>query len=145
MSHEERRVESRIRTAIRIRLRSETEEHEAIVLDASTRGLLAMMPHPPARGEYVELYVAGQWMIGRVRWHGPDRFGVALQERIDVPALIAGNAGPVALAQTPAARPNFGGTLAVIASDSLHMARGLQLLLLTAAIVTGCTWWYTIG
>lgn len=110
-----------------MRVRGKEGEHEAIVLDASTRGLQVRTVHPPARGEYVELLVCGQWLVGTVRWNAANRFGVSLRERISVPVLLAQEEGPILLSQHGQA----------VASDTSRMALALRSVLMGGVIGAG--------
>jgi hypothetical protein len=65
-------------------------------LDISTRGLLAITARPPTRGEFVELIVGGQMLVGQVKWAGERRFGIVLRERISVAALVSGDKRSIA-------------------------------------------------
>jgi hypothetical protein len=58
-------------------------------LDISTRGLLAITARPPTRGEFVELIVGGQMLVGQVKWAGERRFG-------SVAALVSGDKRSIA-------------------------------------------------
>lgn len=75
---------------VRARLRARNAEHEACILDISTRGLSATSAHPPTRGDYIELAVGQHNIIGQVKWSSERRFGVAFRERISVIAAISG-------------------------------------------------------
>ncbi len=44
----------------------------------------------PPRGEIVEVLLGRGVMVGQVRWSRGERFGVVLQNRIDVSALRSG-------------------------------------------------------
>jgi len=75
---------------VRAQLRARNAEHEACILDISTRGLSATSAHPPTRGDYIELAVGQHNIIGQVKWSSERRFGVAFRERISVIAAISG-------------------------------------------------------
>lgn len=62
-------------------------DSEACVLDVSPHGMLATMAHPPARGAFIELIAGGTSFVGHVEWSSARRFGLTLQDRIDVATL----------------------------------------------------------
>ncbi len=105
------RIEDRTQVMIRAVFRSESSESEVCVLDISTRGLSASTAQPPKRGEFVELIVGKNSLVGQVKWSGERRFGVAFRERISVIGAISGAEGAITLkeqaqARKSAARPD---------------------------------------
>lgn len=128
------RVEPRTRMSLAARLRCGQGERAMTVIDLSTRGLLGMVSDPPRRGEFVEVRIGGNSLIGHVRWRAGGRFGVVLRERISVAALLGGGEAPAALAGSRAARRVSGGILTAIGSDSALVARAMQAALLVVAI-----------
>lgn len=103
---------------VRARLRAQSTEHEACILDISTRGLSATSAHPPVRGDYIELSVGQHNIVGQVKWSSERRFGVAFRERISVIAAISGK-GNLALpghrqAARVAVQRNSDGTVTVV-------------------------------
>lgn len=63
---------------------------KARVVDVSSRGLMARMPQPPDRGEFITIHFESCEMAGQVRWVDGQRFGVTLRERIDPRSLLEG-------------------------------------------------------
>lgn len=68
---------------------------DAMLANASSRGVLAMVDAPPVRGTVVDLEIGDHMLRGQVRWRAHDRCGIALRERIDVSELVQGRAVPV--------------------------------------------------
>ncbi|AOR75589.1 MULTISPECIES: hypothetical protein [Sphingomonadaceae] len=89
------RMETRTMLAIKANIRIGSRVAEATLANASSRGVLALVDAPPARGVAVELVVGDQVIKGQVRWRAHDRCGIALKETIDVAELIEGKAVPV--------------------------------------------------
>lgn len=73
---------------LRAVLRLRGKNSGVYIVDASSKGLSLTADHAPARGEIVEVMVNGLVLVGLVRWNRGNRFGVALQERIN-PALLS--------------------------------------------------------
>lgn len=91
MSQIQRRAYPRVRVSIRARMRDGLRYCDICVLDISQRGFMATTATPPKRGEFVEIVLGTTWLVGQVRWASHHRFGIALQERIDVGAIATGN------------------------------------------------------
>ncbi|MFC0588143.1 PilZ domain-containing protein [Novosphingobium aquiterrae] len=72
------------------RVRWRAGEHDARLIDASSRGLSMTASRVPPRGEIVEVVLGRAVLVGQVRWNRADRFGVVLQDRLDVEALRSG-------------------------------------------------------
>lgn len=90
MLHHKPRIEERTKVMVRARLFAGQGERDACILDISTRGLSATSASPPARGEFVELRIGKNNLVGLVKWSGERRFGIAFRERISVIAAISG-------------------------------------------------------
>lgn len=90
MSHPQRRGDPRLKVTIRARLRDSRRIRDICILDVSARGFLATAGTPPPRGEFVEINIGPAALIGQVRWAGEHRFGIGLQDRIDVGAISQG-------------------------------------------------------
>lgn len=75
---------------LRARLRNQDGTCDAQIVDASSRGLSMTSQQVPARGEIVEVVLDRTVLIGQVRWCRGNRFGVVLQQRIDVSSLHSG-------------------------------------------------------
>ena len=82
--------EERKRIVLNARLRIRGATCEARICDASSRGLSMTAAQSPPRGEIVEVVVGRTVLVGQVRWSRASRFGVVLQDRIDVAALRHG-------------------------------------------------------
>lgn len=126
------RIEERTQVMIRAIFRSERCESEVCVLDISTRGLSASTAQPPKRGEFVELTVGKNSLVGQVKWSGERRFGVAFRERISVIGAISGAEGAITLkeqaqARKSAARPD---------SSQVSKGRKAEFLIMAAAGAT---------
>lgn len=63
---------------------------EVCLCNISGRGVCAMTASPPPRGTYVELTDIAIPMVGKVVWSGNRRFGITVQEKIDLGRLQAG-------------------------------------------------------
>ncbi|NBC35603.1 hypothetical protein GTZ99_03430 [Novosphingobium sp. FSY-8] len=94
MTTGKQRREARTKVLIRARLRAGGPDHDACVMDASSHGMLVTCARPPARGEYVELRIAGDSYVGHVEWAGERRFGLTLYDPIDVTRLASGDYAP---------------------------------------------------
>jgi hypothetical protein len=116
------RIEDRTRATLRATLRDGGTEREALFADISSRGLMALASSPPARGTYVELRIGRHVLVGRVQWAEGARFGVRLQDRIDVLAVIGNEASPARLeaARKARGRPSAEATFAF----ARHAGRG---------------------
>lgn len=141
MTRQKSRIEARTRAMLRARLRWNGGEREAIIIDASSRGLLAMMAQPPGRGEYVELMVGQHRLVGQVRWCVGKRVGLSFRERISVTALLEGiPEQSLMLSGTAAGRRSRAGWLAALTADSSMSARLMQfaaVVVLVAAAAWG--------
>lgn len=82
--------EERKPVVMRARVRSRAGERDAQLVDASSRGLSMTASVAPPRGEIVEVVLGRAVLVGQVRWSRDNRFGVVLQDRIDVVALRSG-------------------------------------------------------
>ena len=105
------------------------------ILDASTRGLLAMTASPPKRGEFVEIVIGNHRLLGLVKWAAARRFGVALHDRISVIALASGEAGSLTLEKRQARQARE--TRRVGAPDGAVFAQRIQFALLAALGLAG--------
>ena len=86
----------RHKVLIRARLRGDCIDSDACIRDVSATGLLMQAPDAPLRGAYVEVLANGEALIGRVVWTSGRRFGVSLQDRLNVRRLIGGTGASVA-------------------------------------------------
>jgi hypothetical protein len=136
--NDQRPREARTKVLIRARLRGVGAECDACIVDASTRGLLVTCSTPPARGAFVELVASGYPLIGHVKWSNGRRFGVVLQDRISVAALVANDGGPVRLPKSATGRRSPGQVAAAVSADAPGMARVFNFALaIVAALAAG--------
>lgn len=84
------RSEGRVNISLEARMRVGPDLCSVTLVNASSGGVLAMLPNPPVRGARVTLVIGGRELRGQVRWRGADRCGIALAERIDVSSLHYG-------------------------------------------------------
>ncbi len=107
------RRDNRHKVLIRARLRGAGALLECCILDLSTRGLLATASEVPPRGEVVELQADAPrgrvTLVGRVEWAKGRRFGLTLDERLDLGLLLAGEKAPVHAAVAVAAPARMAG------------------------------------
>lgn len=75
---------------IRASMTDSIGERTISIIDISSRGLLATCPQPPKRGDFVSVQLGRRGVAGHVRWAGRERFGLVLQDRIDVNAVLSG-------------------------------------------------------
>jgi hypothetical protein len=127
---------------VMVKVRIDDREGDAMLANASSRGLLAIMNDAPGRGSRVKVEIGERTIYGRVRWSHSDRCGVLLEESIRVPDLIEGRVVPY----TPVTQrdlhrllPDLGRTMV---GDGPIVPRALRLVLL-AAFVGGAS--YTIA
>ena len=100
------RVETRVRALVRAQIRDNMGTRDCCVIDVSTRGLLVTAARPPRRGDFVEVRIGRNTIVGHVKWSGDRRFGVALQDRISPAAVAEGGTTPIALQRSVSrARP----------------------------------------
>ncbi len=127
---------------IQARLRGAGPDADACILDASSRGLLAMTAEPPRAGQIVELTVGNHRLVGQVKWSKARRFGLVLRERISVFALASGETGAITLKQRDAARerrarsPSHGATLARRIEYAVLFAAGVAATIVVADYVS---------
>ena len=88
-SGEARRREHRRKVLIRTRMRAGALPVDVCISNVSSRGLCAMTATPPPRGTYVELTDTPFPIVGQVMWSSSRRFGIAVQDSIDLSRLTA--------------------------------------------------------
>lgn len=93
------RMEQRTVVAAEATMRIGTRVTEVTLVNASSRGVLALVAAPPPRGTLIELEIGGHALKGQVRWRGSDRCGIVIKSQISVAELIEGKAVP--LVQVP--------------------------------------------
>ena len=91
MSHTLFKRDRRVKVKIPVRLRGDGPDRDGFILDISEKGMLCSCPQPPERGAFIELITGSQSFVGHVKWAARNgRFGLVLQERIDIEAFEAG-------------------------------------------------------
>jgi hypothetical protein len=96
---------------------------EAMLLNASSTGVLAAMASPPARGTRVTLIVGDMTLRGQVRWHGVDCCGIALRDPISVADLLDGHTISVMLVPQPRGLRGLSGMLRLLVSERTLLDR----------------------
>lgn len=109
MSASKPRVEERVSARMRAPMRDSIGERDISILDVSSRGLLATAQQPPRRGEFIELQIGRTWLAGHIRWVAGQKFGLALQERINVTNVVGGAQNQVRLRRNVAPQPQAQG------------------------------------
>ena len=117
------RSEERTRIAVEARMLIGDYDCQAMLLNASSRGVLAAVANPPVRGTRVRLRVGEMVMAGQVRWHGTDCCGIALRDPISVADLIEGHAVPVALVPQPRALRGIAGLVRAFVGERTALLR----------------------
>lgn len=117
MIFQKQRGEDRKRIAVEAQMRIGDFVCEAMLLNASSRGVLAAVTQPPVRGTRVKLIVGDMEMVGQVRWSGADCCGIALRDPISVADLLDGHAVEVAFIPEPRALRGLSGLLRSLVSD----------------------------
>ncbi|CDO35395.1 PilZ domain-containing protein [Novosphingobium sp. KN65.2] len=128
------RMERREPAALMVRVRVNDRDCDAMVGNASSRGLMAMMVDPPAKGGRVKVEIGEHSLPGRVRWSHGDRCGIALKDEIRVPDFVKGLAVPVSRMTEREVR----GISAGSGWRSFVRSRAVQLVVL-AALLGGST------
>lgn len=128
------RVEPRIRAMVRARMRDASGERDVCLIDFSTRGLLATTARPPKHGEFVEIVIGNNRLAGQVMWSGDRRFGLSLQERVSVAAMVEGGKGPVALQRAPSRQVRRTSMWQGLRENTQILGRVGQLAMLLVAI-----------
>lgn len=117
------RSEERTRIAVEARMLIGDYDCPAMLLNASSRGVLAALASPPVRGTRVRLAVGEMVLVGQVRWHGTDCCGISLRDPISVADLLEGHAMPVAVMARPRALRGLGGMLRALVGERSMPAR----------------------
>lgn len=84
-----RRREHRHKVLIRARMRAGAFPVDVCISNVSSRGICAITATPPPRGTYVELTDTPLPIVGQVVWSSSRRFGIAVQDSIDLSRLMA--------------------------------------------------------
>ncbi|MBB4860453.1 hypothetical protein HNO88_003796 [Novosphingobium chloroacetimidivorans] len=111
------RGDERTRIAVEARMCIGEFECEAMLLNASSHGVLAAVAKPPVRGTRVRLVVGEMELVGQVRWRGKDCCGIALRNPISVSDLLDGHAVPVAFIPEPRALRGLSGMLRALVGE----------------------------
>jgi hypothetical protein len=114
--HRQRR-EERTRIAVEARLIVGEYDCPAMLLNASTGGVLAALPQPPVRGTRIKVKVGDVVLVGQVRWRGVDCCGIALRDPINISQLMEGDTARVAMIPQPRALRGIGGMLRVLVGE----------------------------
>lgn len=130
------RIEPRTRSAVRACLRDSQSERDICIMNISSRGLLATTARPPRRGEFVELIVGHNRLIGQVKWSSQRRFGMSLRERVSVTALLEGGSGPIALRRSAASRPARAGWLSSLRANPEVLSHFAQYAVMGFAVLS---------
>lgn len=80
--------EERIAVLIPSRMRVESQWHDVVLHNVSSRGLMAGCDAPPPVGSYVEIRRGTIVIVGRVQWTKGRFFGMRAQDRLSVKALV---------------------------------------------------------
>ena len=88
MSQADERIEGRVKALLRARLSGFGFERDGCVLDVSPQGLLVTTAIPPRCSQVVTVTANDFVMTGEVRWVSERRFGIALDDPIDVDELL---------------------------------------------------------
>lgn len=142
MIFQKQRGERRETAAVMVRMRVDDRECDAMLANASSRGVLAMMSDPPGRGSRVKVELGEHTLYGRVRWADADRCGIALREKISVPDLLVGRAVPVSWAFGRGIHRAMPGFVRAAPGDGALLPRAVRFLLL-AILVGGAS--YTLA
>jgi hypothetical protein len=120
---QKQRGEERQRIAVEARMLIGDYDCPAMLLNASSRGVLAALADPPVRGTRVRLVVGEMALVGQVRWHGVDCCGIALRDPISVADLLDGHAVPVSFIPQPRALRGLGGLLRAFVGERTALLR----------------------
>lgn len=128
------------RQTIRVTARMKTASgwQDVAIQNASAHGLKISAAFPMRRGECIELRRASQIIVARVMWAEGGHYGVRTQDTVDIPALIAPNAGKAEIA-IASVRSDRRGAPRVQdrAARSRAFAAQFQWLAIIAALVLG--------
>ncbi len=96
-----RKREPRRRVMVRARMRSGADWHDVIILNMSSRGLLATSKVDCRPGTVIELRRIHHIIVGRVVWEKDQYFGIRTQDKLDIDAIVE--------AKPPAFKPGTAG------------------------------------
>lgn len=131
------RVEPRVRALVRARLRDGGGEREICLIDVSSRGLLATAARPPRRGEFVEIQIGQHRLAGHVKWASQRRFGMALQERVSVNAVVGGGKRSIKLSHASVQAPRRSVSRAGLPAAPQATGRAAQFVLFLLLVGLG--------
>ena len=115
------RSEERTRIAVPARMQIGDYACEAMLLNASSSGMLAAVAHPPARGTRVTLIVGELTLAGQVRWHGVDCCGIALRDPISVADVLDGHMISATLVPQPRGLRGLSGMLRAFVGERMAL------------------------
>ena len=116
------RSEERTRIAVEAQMLIGDYEFPAMLLNASSGGVLAAVADPPVRGTRIRLVIGDMVLAGQVRWHGVDCCGIALRDPISVD-LLEGHAVPVAFIPQPKALRGLSGLVRAFVGERTALLR----------------------
>ena len=117
------RSEERTRIAVEAQMLIGDYEFPAMLLNASSGGVLAAVADPPVRGTRIRLVVGDLILAGQVRWHGVDCCGIALRDPISVADLLEGHAVPVSFIPQPRALRGLSGLVRAFVGERTALLR----------------------
>lgn len=134
--------EERKPTRLLARLNHDGTWSDALILNVSSRGLMAQCDEPPRRGEFIEFRRGGNIIVAQVRWSSDRRFGVLAQDAIDLTALSDDRhrRGPPNLDRRTTPRPPgkslpTRADLAARAEASARLGRAIEFAFVAGAVV----------
>jgi len=117
------RSEERTRIAVEAQMLIGDYEFPAMLLNASSGGVLAAVADPPVRGTRIRLVIGDMVLAAQVRWHGVDCCGIALRDPISVVDLLEGHAVPVAFIPQPKALRGLSGLVRAFVGERTALLR----------------------
>ena len=117
MIFRKQRGEERTRIAVEAQMRIGDYECPAMLLNASSGGVLAALAEPPVRGTRVQLIVGEMTLAGQVRWRGVDCCGIALRDPISIAHLLDGQAMTAQFIPVPRALRGISGILRTLVGE----------------------------
>jgi len=82
--------EPRVNVLIRATILSPARQ-DVCIQNISSKGMMLIAASPPQRGDYIEIQLKGQALVGYVVWSSERRFGVKLRQRIAPHRLLSGS------------------------------------------------------
>ncbi|MEO6040848.1 MAG: PilZ domain-containing protein [Croceibacterium sp.] len=75
------------------RLMGERGWSDVVIRNVSSGGVMGASPHPPVRGDYVEVRCGSYRIVARIAWARGGLFGAQARGRIEIADLLAGSEG----------------------------------------------------